>query len=139
VGAKDLPESLVAAFAEEMEVDFAQGGQEAIGVGDDVRVGTRIGHPQSVIDQIDERQRDGEQAGFDVPQREPIFTDECDDFLRVRTERPDDGVVAVLVGSQDAVRVVVCTGHQARQVQRVGRQVDSGELVGSAHSNSPPA
>ena len=38
MGAEDLPESLVAAFGEQMQVDFAQGGQEAVGVGDGVRV-----------------------------------------------------------------------------------------------------
>ena len=60
-------------------------------------------------------------------------TDDRDDLDRVRAERPDDGVVAVLVGAQDAVRVVVRAGHQARQVGRVGRQVRPGELIGSAH------
>ncbi len=32
MGAEDLPESLVAAFAEQMKIDIAQGGQEAVGV-----------------------------------------------------------------------------------------------------------
>ena len=44
MGAEHFPEPLVAAFAEEMEVDFTQGGQEAVGVGDDVRVGALVGH-----------------------------------------------------------------------------------------------
>ena len=34
MGAKDFPESLVAALGEQMQVDFAQRGQEAVGVGD---------------------------------------------------------------------------------------------------------
>ena len=70
--------------------------------------------------------------------REPVVTDERDDFGRVRPKRPDDGVVAVFVGAQDAVRVVVRAGDQAGQVGRVGRQVRPGELVGSAHVASPP-
>ena len=60
--------------------------------------------------------------------REPLVTDERDDFRRMRAECPDDGVVAVLVSAQDAVRIVVRAGHQARQVGRVGRQVCPGEL-----------
>ena len=35
MGAEDLPESFVAALAEQVQVDFAQGGQEAVGVGDE--------------------------------------------------------------------------------------------------------
>ena len=37
MGAKHLPEPFVAALGEQMQVDFAQGGQEAVGVGDGVR------------------------------------------------------------------------------------------------------
>ena len=63
---------------------------------------------EAVVDQVDERQRHGEQAGVDVLQRESVVADERDHFGGVRPERPDDGVVAVFVGAQDAVRVVVC-------------------------------
>ena len=42
--AKDFPESLMAAFAEQKKVDFAQGGQKAVGVGDGVPLGTLIAH-----------------------------------------------------------------------------------------------
>ena len=92
-----------------------------------------VAHLQPVVDQVGERQRRGEQAGFDVLQREPVFADERDDLDGVRPERPDDGVVAVLVGAQDAVRVVMRAGQQARSGRRVGRQVRPGELVGLAH------
>ena len=56
-------------------------------------------------------------------QREPVGADQCDHVGGVRPEGPDDGVVAVLVGAQDAVRVVVLAGHQAGQVTGLGRQV----------------
>ncbi len=131
--AKDFPEPLVAALGEQVQVDFAQRRQEAVGVGDGVRVGALVADLQPVVDEVDERQRHREQAGVDVLHREPVVADERDDFGRVRPERADDGVVAVLVGAQDAVRVVVCAGHQAGQVGRVGRQVGPGELVGLAH------
>ena len=111
------------ALGEQMQVDFAQGGQEAIRVGDP---GTRapsspVAHLQPIVDQVDKWQRHREQAGFDVPQRVPVVTDDRDDFARVRTECADDGVVAVLVGAQDGVRVVVRAGQQAGEVGRVGR------------------
>jgi hypothetical protein len=38
VGTHDLPESLVAPLGEQMQVDFAQRGQEPVGVGDRVDV-----------------------------------------------------------------------------------------------------
>ena len=63
---------------------------------------------EPVVDQVRERQRDGEQAGLDVLQRDTVVADERDDHLdRMRAEGPDDGVVAVLVGAQNAMRVVV--------------------------------
>ena len=55
----------------------------------------------------------------------------------MRPERPDDGVVAVLVGTQDSVRIVVRAGNQAGQVGRVGREVCPRELFCSTHDASP--
>ena len=60
-------------------------------------------------------------------QRESVVTDDSATTLdRMRTECPDDGVIAVLVGAQDAVRVVVRACHQARQVGGLGCQVRPG-------------
>ena len=60
--------------------------------------------------------------------------DERDDLDGVRAEGADDGVVAVLVGAQDAVRVVVRAGHQAGHLSGVRRQMCSGEFdLGSTH------
>ena len=131
--AKDFPQSFVATLVEQVQIDFAQRRQEAVGVGDRVRVGVVVTDLEAVVDEVDERQRDGEQAGVDVLQREPVVADQCDHFGGVRPERPDDGVVAVFVGAQDAVRVVVLAGQQAGQVAGFGRQVGSGELVGGLH------
>ena len=44
-----------------------------------------------------------------------------------------DGVVAVFVGAQDAVRIVVLAGYQAGQVTGLGRQTGSGDLFGGLH------
>ena len=139
MGAKDFPEPLVAPLGEQMKVHFAQRRQEAVGVGDGVRIAAFVAHLQPVVDEVGERQRHGEQSGFDVLHGESVFADDRDDFDRVRAERPDDGVVAVLVGAQDAVRVMVRPGHQALQVGGVRRQVGPGELISSTHVRSPPA
>jgi hypothetical protein len=110
MGAKDFPQPFVAALAEQMQIDFTQRRQEAVGVGDDVRVGALVAHLEAVVDEVGERQRHSEQAGIDVLQRKSVLADERDDFGGVRPEGPDDRVVAVLVGAQDAVRVVVLAG-----------------------------
>lgn len=47
-------------------------------------------------------------------QRETVLADQRDDLGRMRAECPDDGVVGVLVGPQDAVRVVMRASQQAR-------------------------
>ena len=52
MGAKDFPESLVATLGEQMEVDFTQCGQEAVGVGSGVRVRS-IADLKPVVDEVD--------------------------------------------------------------------------------------
>ena len=47
MGAEDFPESLVAALGEQVQVDFAQGGQEAVGVGDVVAGRSPSSSPRS--------------------------------------------------------------------------------------------
>ena len=74
---------------------------------------------------LTERQRHREQAGVDVLQRKSLISDDRDDFGCVRFKRTDDSVVAVFVGAQDAVRIVVSAGDQAGQVGGVGRKAAS--------------
>ena len=133
MGAKDFPEPFVAPLAEQVQIDFTQRRQEAVGVGDNVRFGAVVAHLEAVVDEADKGERHSEQTGVDVLQREAVFTDECDHFGGVRPEGPDDRVVAVFVGAQDAVRIVVLAGYQSGQVAGLGRQVGPGELVGGLH------
>ena len=116
-----------------MQVDFAQRRQEAVGVGDDARFAVLVAKFETVVDQVDERQRHGEQAGVDVLQREPVVPDQRHHFGGVWPEGPDDGVVAVFVGAQDAVRVVVLAGDQSGQVAGLGCQTRSGDFFGGLH------
>jgi hypothetical protein len=64
-----------------------------------------------------------------VLQREPVTADQRDHAGGVRAVGPDYGVVAVFVGAQDAVRVVVLAGDQAGQVTRLGRLVRGTSLL----------
>ena len=71
VRAQDLPQPLVAALGEQVQIHLAEGGQEAIGVGDGVDVGAPcagIADFEPVVGQVGERQRDREQARLDVPE-----------------------------------------------------------------------
>lgn len=133
VGTQDFPKPFVAALGEQVQVDLAQGGQESVRIGHGVWLATFIGHLQAVVDEVDERQCDGKQARIEVLQREPVLTNERDDLDGMRTERSDDGMVVVFVGAQDAVRVVMCTRHQARHFGRLGCKVLPGEFLGSTH------
>ena len=133
MGAKDFPQPFVATLVEQMQVDFAQRRQESVGVGDRVRFAVLVAHFQAVVDQVDERQRHGEQAGVDVLQREPVVADKRDHLGGVRAEGPDHGVVAVFVRAQGAVRVVVFAGDQPGQVTGVGRQAGPGDFFGGLH------
>ena len=133
MGAKHVPQPFVAAFVEQMQIDFAQRRQESVGVGDGMRFAVFVAHLEAIVDQVDERQRYGEQAGVDVLQREPVVADKRDHLGGVRAEGPDDGVVAVFVRAQSAVRIVMFAGYQPRQLTGFGRQAGSGDFFGGLH------
>ena len=73
VRAEDLPQPLVAALGEQVQVDLAQRGQEPVGVGDGVHEAPTssagVADLEPVVDQVGERHRDGEQTRLDVLQR----------------------------------------------------------------------
>ena len=108
VRAEYLPESFVATLGEQVQIDLAQGRQEPVRIGhggpERAAIGCRVTDLEPVVDQVDERQRHREQPGVDVLQRVPLAADQCGHHLGVRTERPDDGLVAVLVRAEDRVR-----------------------------------
>ncbi len=131
--AEDLPQLLVAALAEQVEVHFAQGGQEAVAVGDGDGVPARIGDLEPVVDEVGERQRHREHTGVDMRHRVALAAHQRHHFLGMRLERTDHCVVVVFVRAEDAVRAVVRTRDQPAQLAGVGRQVRAGEFLGSRH------
>ena len=133
MGAQHVPQPFVAAFVEQMQVDFAQRRQESVGVGDRVRFAVFVAHFEAVVDQVDERQRHGEQAGVDVLQQKTVVTDQRDHLGGVRAEGPDDGVVAVFVRAQRAVRIVMFAGYQQGQVIGLGRQTGPCDFFAGLH------
>ena len=140
MSAEDLPQLLVAALAEQVQVHLAECRQEAVRVGDRVHVeravGTLVAHLESVVHEVDERHRDREQSSLQVPQREAVLPDQCDDLDGVRAVRPDHRVVAVFVGAQYGMRVVVLAGQQPVEVPPVRRQIRV-VLLGLRHSSLP--
>ncbi len=122
LGAKDFPEPFVAALGEQVQIHFAECRQETVGVGGDQRA-ARVSHLQAVVDQVGERQGHREDTRPDMLHRVSDPADQCRHRLGVRAQCPDDGVFAVLVRPEDAVRVVVHPGHQSGKFGRVGCQV----------------
>jgi len=137
VSAEDLPQSFVAALGEQMQIHFAQCGQEAVRVGHvvDMRrfAAGVVADLESVIHQIRERQRDREKASLDVLEHIALAADQGHHLDSMGPVGPHHRVVAVFVGAQDRMRVVVLAGQQAVQVGRRRPQVRAGELVGPRH------
>ena len=125
MGAEDLPETFVAALGEQVQVHLAQSRQEPVAVGDGVRlIAAGIADLESVVHEVDERQLDRVHPGVNVGHRVARPADHDAHRGRMRTQCPDDGPGAVLVGTQDGVRVVVDPGEQSRQIRRIRRQTD---------------
>ncbi len=137
VGAEGVPEPLVAALADQVQVDRAEHGGEAVGVVDErldlVAVGVPAGlvgpaHREPVVRQ---RARDGagEHAGRAhrrerVAPRRRARLDHHVDLVGARLQRPDDDGarrVRTAVGPEDAVRVAVRALEQQVQVELPGR------------------
>jgi hypothetical protein len=121
VGAQDVPEPLVAALADQVQVDLAERGQPAVRVVDDVDA-LAVAHGQPVVRG---RTRDdaGEQPGVVHPdQREALAAlAHHVHLVGVRPQHPDHGAVRVRVRAQDRVRVMVRSAEQAVDGRRIGR------------------
>ena len=79
-----------------------------------------IAHLEPVVDEVGERQRDGEHPAVDVLQRITLGADQRYHLDRMRAVGPDHCVVTVLVCAQNRVRVVVLAGQQPVEVRPLG-------------------
>ena len=142
MGTQDLPQPLVAAFGEKVQVDLAEGRQEPVGVGDGVHVlpvRSGIGDLEPVVHQVGERQRDREQSGLDVLERISLTAHQGHHVDRVGSVGADDRVVVVFVRTQNRMRIVVFAGKQTVEVGCVRPQIRACALVGLRHLVTPYA
>ena len=123
MGAQGVPQPLVAALADQVQVDLAEGGQPAVRVVHDVDV-VAVAHVEAVV-----AGRFGDDPG---PQPGVVHTDQRVRPLRVavdqdrhlvgmRAQCPDDGALRMRVGAQHLVRVVVGPAEDAVDHALVGR------------------
>jgi hypothetical protein len=107
MGAEHVPQPLVAALADQVQVDLTEGGQPAVRVVDDVDA-LAVAHRKAVV---------GGRPGHDAREQPGlVHLDErvalaalADDvhLVGVRAQHPHDRAVRVRVGTEHRVRVVV--------------------------------
>ena len=128
----------MAAFAEEMEVELAEGGPEAVGVFDDCGAGG-CGHRQLVGRDVGGGQLGHEHARELVvqgPRGNALAAVHLQgDSRRVGTVCTDDGTSAFDVRAEHPVRVAVLPRHHPRQVRRHG--VDPRRHAASSSRRTP--
>ena len=121
VGAQHVPEPLVAALADQVQVHLAQRGQPAVGVVDDVDpVGVAHGEPVVAGRAGDDA---GEQAGVVHLDQRVAVAARADDvhLVGVRAQDAHHHAVRVRMGTEHGVRVVVRAAEQAGHLSGVGR------------------
>ena len=120
VGAEDVPEVLVPALADQVQVDVAEGGQPAVGVVDLVDRAGAVVDPHPVV--ADRTVDDGrEDAAVGVHERDLVAVLQQRDALRVVPQGADHrGAVALRVCTENAVRVVGVAADQLLVVVRAG-------------------
>ena len=94
---------------------------------------------ESVVHQIGDRQRDGEQSALDVLERIALTADEGHHFDGMGPVGANDRVVVVLVCTQNRMWIVVFAGEQTVQVGCMRSQIRACELVGLCHLVTPYA
>ena len=122
-GAEDLPEVLVAALVDQVQVDLAERRQEPVGV---VLLHGRAvpRHQQAVVGHVGGRQDAGEDTLVLVLERGlgPVtargVAPADDDRGGERTQGPHGDGPGVRVGTQDVVRVAVLAGDELVDLQR---------------------
>ena len=127
VGTEHGPELFVPAFADEVQVHFAQAGQEPVRVIHQGRRNAVVRNFQPVVGHLPgsrRRQRPHPDPVVLMLQRHPALGSDGGDFAGQRAERADGhGSVVVQVRTQHGVRLVVAAvGHGVQDVLRDGQR-----------------
>ncbi|SLH04741.1 Uncharacterised protein [Mycobacteroides abscessus subsp. abscessus] len=146
MGAEHVPEVFVAAFADQVQVEFAEGGQEAVAVGGDHRRTAGVLGDDPVVHQLGVREHRGEDA---VTDRVEWMVDAAHAHAhlgRVRAQHPHDGAVGVRMRAEHRVRIAVRARGEQHEIaafdQRAGNVAAGcghlavaavGRILGAAH------
>lgn len=109
--AERLPQLLVASFADQMQIEFTEGGQEAVRILE-LDLGVVVRDEERVLRDGAQRQQPGEEALAVVVQfgAEPL--PDHGHGPGVRPQRPDGDAAGDRVGAEQRVRVVVAAAEQ---------------------------
>ena len=111
VGAQDGPQLLVASLVDQVQVDLAEGGQEAVGVLEHQRPAV-VGDRQAVVGDLGGREHTDPHALVLVGQRDlPELTGHADPGGQ-RSQDADRDCAVVRVRTQDGVRVAVLAADE---------------------------
>jgi hypothetical protein len=112
VRAEHLPELLVPALADEVQVDLAEAREETVRVVVGVRAAF-VRHLEPVVGDLRHRQHAGEDAVPLPREFDPLAAEHHGDAVGPRSRHTDRHGAVVRVGAEDRVRVVMVTGEQA--------------------------
>lgn len=118
MSAQLFPGSVVAPFAEEMEIHFSQGGRKGIGIFLGESRASRIAHAQPVLERVGRAgQNHFKESGAKVLHGEsfPLFGKDFDGF-RFWPEGAHPHAALARVCTQDGVRIRVAQREQARKM-----------------------
>lgn len=122
MGAEYLPEPPMSSFAEQVQIEFADGRQEAVSVGGQHGPAARIRHDQAVVPQIRKFDHALEDPVADGAQRMVDAADARRHRIGMGAKGSDHRTVRMRMRAEDRVRVGVGTGGQQHQIAPIHRR-----------------
>jgi hypothetical protein len=123
VRAEHLPQALVTSFADQVQVEFAECGQEAVAVGADDRLAAGIGRHDAIVHDLRVRQHRGEYAVIQGLQRVIDAADPHRHGLRVRAQHPHRRALGMGVRAEHGVRVGMGARREQHEIAPFHRKV----------------
>ena len=119
VRAEGVPQALVPALTDQVQVDFADGRQVAVGIVHDLRLVVLVGHLETVVRHVAALDRfhhgHPHAARFVRHGHRACRRDDGDGFRQVLHGPDRDVAVVIKVGTEDRVGSVVFAGPDPRQ------------------------